>query len=72
MQPHEKVERNRKQMALNNFIGGIMWALGVFIGSTIVVAIISMLFSKVDLIPVIGTFVAKITLYVQSNSQLLK
>lgn len=59
-------------MAINNFVGGIMWALGVFVGGTIVVAIISMLFSKIDLIPVVGTFVAKVTLYVQNNSQLLK
>jgi len=72
MEPHLKVERTKKKIAIDNFIGGIMWALGVFVGGTIVVAIITLILSKVDLIPVIGTFVAKIIAYVQSNSHLVK
>lgn len=73
MQPAEKVERSRKQMALNNFIGGISWSIGVFIGGTIVVAILIFIFSKVDLIPVIGSFVSQVTKNVlQNNADLLK
>lgn len=73
MQPHEGVERSRKQIMINNFIGGITWAIGVFVGSTIVVAILVFVFSKVNLIPVVGNFVTQVTKNVlQNNSQLLK
>ncbi len=62
-----------KQMAINNFIGGITWAIGVFVGSTFVVTLIIFIFSKIDLVPFVGDFVAKITEnVVQRNSELIK
>ncbi len=62
-----------KQMAINNFVGGIMWAIGVFVGSTFVVTLIIFIFSKIDLVPFVGDFVAKITEnVVQRNSELIK
>lgn len=72
MQPYEGVEKSKKKIAIDNFIGGITWALGVFVGGTIVVTIIALIFRKVDLIPIIGTFVVNITKYVQGSPQLVK
>ncbi len=72
MEQYEKVHRSSKKMLLDNFLGGISWSLGVFVGGTIVIGAISLIFSKIDLIPVIGDFVAEITRYVQTHSQLVK
>lgn len=73
MEPHERVGRSRKKMVIDNFIGGISWSLGVFVGGTIVVSILIFALSKVDLVPIIGDFVARVTENVlQKNSQLVK
>ena len=73
MQPHEQVHRSRKRMLIDNFLGGIAWSLGVFIGSTIVVTIIVFALSKVNLVPIVGTFVANVTQDVaDKNPQLVK
>lgn len=60
MQPVEKVERNRKRMFVDNFIGGIAWAVGVFVGGTIVISILLFAFSKIDLVPIVGDFVINV------------
>ena len=73
MDQHEQVKRSLKQIAINNFVGGIMWALGVTIGGTVVIAILGIVFTRINLIPVIGTFISQITTFVlQNNSHLLK
>lgn len=60
MQPVEKVGRNRKRMFVDNFIGGIAWAVGVFVGGTIVISILLFAFSKIDLVPIVGDFVINV------------
>lgn len=55
----------------NNFLGGIAWGLGVTVGLSIVFAVFGFIFSKVDFIPVIGTFVAQITNFVASSNPIL-
>lgn len=60
-------------MIIDNFIGGIAWSLGVFVGGTIVVSILLFIFSKVDLVPIVGDFVTRVTEDVlQKNSELVK
>lgn len=53
MQPFEKVERSKKQIMLNNFLGGIAWGLGVTIGLGILLALIGYVISQIDFAPVI-------------------
>jgi len=60
-------------MIIENFIGGIAWSIGVFIGGTIVVTILIFAFSKIDLVPFVGDFVAKVTEeVVQKNPELVE
>jgi len=47
-------------MLLNNFLGGIAWSLGTFFGAAVVVGIIVFLLSKIDLVPIIGSWIAQI------------
>lgn len=62
-----------KQIVVNNFIGGIFWGLGVTVGLSILFAILGVIFSKINLIPVIGGFVSQITNFVlQNNPHLIK
>ncbi len=62
MQPHEKVTRpvSKKQMILNNFIGGLFWGLGTAFGAILFIAVLGFIVSKSDFIPIIGSFIAEI------------
>lgn len=73
MQPFEKVERSKKQIILNNFLGGIAWGVGATLGLAIFFAILGLVLSKFDWIPFIGQFITKINLYIsQSGPHLIK
>lgn len=73
MQPYEKVERSKKHIIINNFIGGISWGLGVTIGVGILLTILGFFLSKVNLVPFIGQFLsASIDSAFKNNPHLLK
>ncbi|MDO8658052.1 MAG: DUF5665 domain-containing protein [Candidatus Levybacteria bacterium] len=73
MQSHEAIHKNRKEIIINNFIGGIAWGLGATIGLSIVVGIFGIIFSNINLIPIVGNFVSQITSFVlQNNPNLIK
>ena len=71
MEPHEKIERTKRQIFINNFIGGIAWGLGATIGLAIVLTTLGLVVSKVNLIPVVGTFVSNILSFVLQNTKLI-
>lgn len=64
----ENVYRSRKKMLLDNFLGGIVWALGVWIGTTFAAAIIIYFLSQIDLVPLIGDFLAEVTRHAARQS----
>lgn len=41
-------------MMFENFLGGISWALGVWIGTTIVITILAFILTQLDFIPFIN------------------
>jgi len=57
---YNKIYRSLPRMLLNNFLGGIAWSLGTFFGAAVVVGIIVFLLSKINVIPIIGSWVAQI------------
>lgn len=73
MQPYEKVERDRKQILVNNFLGGISWGLGATIGLAVVLAVLGFILGKIDFIPIVGDFVSRINEYIsQRDPRLLR
>ena len=73
MQRHEHIHKNFKEIFVNNFIGGIAWALGATVGIAIILAILGFVLSNIDVIPVVGDFVAKVIEFVISkNPQVLQ
>jgi hypothetical protein len=69
MGPQERVNRSKKEIFLNNFIGGIAWALGATVG----IAIIGFLITKIDLVPIVGDFITEVNQYIlQQNPQFLR
>ncbi|HKC14784.1 MAG TPA: DUF5665 domain-containing protein [Patescibacteria group bacterium] len=63
MDNYKKVEMSRKQIIVNNFIGGISWGLGATIGLAIILAILTLVLKTVNLVPLVGDFAAKVSVY---------
>lgn len=73
MERHEKINRNRKDIFVNNFIGGIAWGLGATVGLAIILAVLSFFINQLNPLPIFGSFIANLLKPVlQSNPQLLK
>lgn len=61
-------QNSLKRILLNNFLGGIAWALGISIGASLVLAIIGFIFGKINLIPMVGNFIIEVNKFIQENS----
>ncbi len=70
-EPSEKVYRSRGKMLLDNFLGGIVWALGVWVGSAVIIGLLLYFLSKVDLVPIVGDFLSNVTKYVAQKNPIL-
>jgi hypothetical protein len=58
-EPSEKIYRSRKEIFINNFIGGIAWGLGASIGLAILLATIGFIISQINWVPIIGSIVSE-------------
>lgn len=67
MQRYERVHRSKKEMLINNFLGGIAWGLGTTFGVAIILAILGFLSKEINLIPFVGNFVTEVNKYVASH-----
>jgi len=60
MQKYEEIHRNRKDIILNNFLGGIAWGLGATVGVSLVIALLSIIAHYINVIPIIGKFISDV------------
>jgi hypothetical protein len=65
---HENIYKSRKRILADNFLGGIAWGLGVTIGLTVFFAVLAFIGRNIDLVPVVGEFVANVINYIVTNS----
>ena len=52
--------KSRWKILFDNFLGGFAWGLGSFIGLAILAVAAGYIFSKINLIPILGTWIAQI------------
>ena len=64
MDKYKRAEEGKKQLIINNFIGGIAWAFGEVIGVALVVSILGLILKNINFIPYIGNFVAGVIEFV--------
>ncbi len=72
MQKYEEIKRSRKEIMINNFLGGIAWGLGATIGVSIILAVLGFIAGNANLIPIVGTFVSQIVYVVLKTNQHFK
>jgi hypothetical protein len=72
MERYEQVKTSKRQIFTNNFIGGIAWALGATVGLALIVGILTLILKNVNVIPVVGNFIADtIKFIISKNPNLL-
>lgn len=64
----EQVNRSKREIILNNFIGGISWGIGVTIGLAIFIGVLTLIAKNIDFVPIVGDFIAQIINYVIGKS----
>ncbi len=68
MEPYEKVTtKSRKAIMINNFLGGIFWALGTTVGLAVIVGLISLIGKYINFVPVVGSFITEIVNFVERS-----
>jgi hypothetical protein len=68
-QPYERASKlSKNEIVINNFIGGIAWALGATVGLAFIFTILGLIAKNVNVVPVIGTFVSEIINFVLSHN----
>lgn len=66
---HQMVEKSKKDIMLNNFLGGIAWGVGIMLGATVVIGLIALVLQQMSWVPIIGDTFLAISQYIQQNSQ---
>jgi len=73
MEAHERINRGKQEIFVNNFIGGIAWGLGATVGLAIILTLTGFLLGKIGLVPIIGDFIANVNEYIlQNHPQLIR
>ncbi len=52
--------KSRRAIMFDNFLGGFFWSLGTFIGLGLLTVAAGYFLSKIDLVPIIGKWMAQI------------
>ena len=69
MAQFERVFKPLKEIMINNFFGGLAWAVGATVGLAIIAILLTFIFKNINLIPFVGKFIAQITDQVLVNLQ---
>lgn len=57
---YEDVKSSRKEIAINNFIGGIAWAIGTIVGAGLFLGVFGLIITKLENVDLIGPLVITI------------
>jgi hypothetical protein len=66
---YQRIHAPISRMLLNNLLGGIAWGFGTVLGATLVVALVVLLLTKLNSVPIIGDFFSNILQTIQQGSK---
>lgn len=58
---------SKKEIIVNNFIGGLFWGIGSALGAALLVTVLGIILTKINLVPLVGTFVSQVNTFVESQ-----
>jgi hypothetical protein len=63
------IYKSRKDLFIDNFIGGISWGVGSVLGATVIISIIGIVIAQTRSIPLLGNIVEVITTEIQKQQE---
>jgi hypothetical protein len=68
-QPYERSSvLSKKEIVMNNFLGGISWGLGATVGLSFFFVLLGMIAKEVNLVPVVGSFASQVFNYILATN----
>ncbi|MCL6096571.1 MAG: DUF5665 domain-containing protein [Patescibacteria group bacterium] len=68
MERYDQVNKKKKTIFIDNFIGGIAWALGATVGLALIVALLTIIAKNINFVPVVGNFVTGVIEFILSKN----
>ena len=69
LQPYENASKlSKKQIILNNFFGGIAWALGATVGLSFIFILLGIIAKEINFVPFVGSFVSQVINFILANN----
>ena len=69
VQPYERSSvLSKKDIIINNLIGGIAWAIGATVGLALFFWLLSVIAQNINFIPIVGTFVSDIINFILATN----
>ncbi len=54
------LDREKREIMLANFLGGLSWGFGTVVGATVVVALLLWILQVINIVPFVGDFISGI------------
>ncbi len=68
-QPYENSSKlSMKRIIINNFMGGIAWALGATLGLSLIIALLTIIAKNVNIVPAVGEFVSNVINFILATN----
>ena len=67
----DNVIRGKWSILFNNFLGGIAWSVGVWVGTAVIAVLVFRVITHVDFVPVVGDFVDQVIKYMDKSRETL-
>lgn len=62
-----QVQYSKREIFVNNLIGGIAWGLGATVGISLLLTILGLFLHYINFVPFIGSYITSIVDYVNQN-----
>ena len=60
----DHLHKNKKEIFVNNLIGGLAWGIGATLGLSLLIAGLGIIANYLDLVPIVGNFVADVVSFI--------
>lgn len=65
---YNQVNRSKKEIFLNNLIGGVAWGVGATLGLALFVGLLGLIAGYIDFVPFVGDFISEIINYLVNKN----
>lgn len=69
LEKHEHIHKGKKEIFINNLIGGIGWSFGAILGTALLLGLLTVVARNVNLVPIIGEFISNVIDYILTTNR---